>query len=62
MKTFVNVFTASMAKKLLEKGYTIADLKQDKQDPEGKRSIFIFKNEEGLEDAIKDMVSERKSK
>ena len=59
MKDFVNVFTASMAKKLLEKGYTIADLKQDKQDPDGKRSIFIFKNEEGLEETIRTMVKDR---
>ena len=63
MRDFVNVFTASMAKKLLAKGYTIADLKKDKSDPDGKRSIFVFKNATGLEEAIKEIVKEdRESK
>ena len=59
MRDFVNVFTASMAKKLLEKGYKIVDLKQDKQDPDGKRSIFVFKNENGLEEAVKELIKKR---
>jgi hypothetical protein len=53
MKDGTKVFTASLAKKLLAKGYVVVDIKQDKQDPDGKRSIFIFKNEEGLEEEIK---------
>ena len=62
MKNFVNVFTASMAKKLLSKGYVIADLKQDKCDPEGKRSIFVFKNKEGLEEEIQAIIKKEKNR
>lgn len=52
MKNFVSVFTASVARKLLAEGYVIADIKPDHQDPDGKRSIFIFKNANGLEERI----------
>ena len=48
----ITVFTASLARRLLVQGYTIIDIKQDKQDPDGKRTIFIFKEEEGLQDII----------
>ncbi len=53
MKDGIKVFTASLAKKLLAKGYTVIDIKQDKQDPDGKRSIFIFAEAEGLEEEIR---------
>ena len=56
-REYVNVFTASMAKVLLAKGYTIADLKKDKKDIDGKRSIFVFKNETGLEREIKKLIN-----
>ena len=51
-REYVNVFTAVVAKELLKKGYHIADLKQDKYDPSGKRSIFVFRNADGLEEEI----------
>lgn len=50
------VFTAKMAKKLLRMGYTIVDIKQDKFDEDGKRSIFFFKNENDLESAIQSLA------
>lgn len=59
-REYVNVFTASMAKVLLAKGYTIADLKKDKNDVNGKTTIFVFKNEVGLEREIKRIVDLRK--
>lgn len=62
MKDFMNVFTASMAKELLKRGYTISDLKKDKYDSEGKRSIFVFKNEMGLEETVKELVALEKEK
>ena len=34
---------------LLKDGYIITD----KYDPDRKRSVFVFKNEEGLEDKLK---------
>lgn len=54
MKSFVSVFTASVARKLLAKGYTIVDIKPDRNDPDGKRSVFVFKNETGLEELIRE--------
>ena len=52
-KDSVCVFYASQARQLLKNGYTIIDLKVDKRDPSRKRTIFIFKNEEGLIEKIK---------
>ncbi len=49
----ITIFTANKARELLKAGYTIIDIKPDKNDPEGKRSVFVFKNEEGLLDKIK---------
>lgn len=50
------VFTSQMARQLLRKGYTVVDIKPDKLDVEGKRSVFIFKNENGLQEAIAELV------
>ena len=48
MKETVTVFTAKKTRELLKEGYTIVDVKPDKLDPDRKRSIFVFKNEDGL--------------
>lgn len=56
MEDRIVVFTAKMAKKLLRMGYTIVDIKQDKYDKDGKRSIFFFKNENDLESAIQSLA------
>lgn len=53
MKKFVTVFTAQKARQLLKEGFTITDIKADKTDDDHKRSIFIFKNEEGLLERLK---------
>ena len=47
------IFTASKARELLKDGFTIIDIKPDKYDPDRKRSVFVFKNAEGLEDKLK---------
>lgn len=49
MKNAITIFTASKSRELLKDGYTIIDIKPDKTDPDGKRSIFVFKYEEGIE-------------
>ncbi len=54
MKEYVTVFTAQKARQLLKAGFTITDIKADKTDDDHKRSIFIFKNEEGLLDRLKE--------
>lgn len=53
-KKAVTVFTASKARELLKYGYTIIDIKPDKTDEDGKRSVFIFKYEEGLLEKVKE--------
>lgn len=45
MKETIVIFTAKKARALLKMGYTLVDIKPDKTDPDGKRSVFIFKNE-----------------
>lgn len=58
-KESLMVFTAEMARQLLRVGYTIVDIKPDKLDSTGKRSIFVFKNEEGLQEAITKLVRKK---
>lgn len=55
MKEFVTVFTAQKARQLLKEGFTISDIKADKTDVDHKRSIFIFRNEEGLLERLKNL-------
>lgn len=59
MKENLMVFTADMARQLLRVGYTIVDIKPDKLDSTGKRSVFVFKNEDGLQEAISKLVKKK---
>ena len=52
-KKAITIFTASKARELLKEGFTLIDIKPDKTDPDGKRSVFVFKNEKGLLEKIK---------
>lgn len=54
-KDGILVFYASQARELLKHGYTIIDVKLDKRDPERKRTVFVFKNENGLIEKIKEL-------
>lgn len=47
------IFTAKLAKKLLEKGYQIIDIKPNKNIPE--RTVFIFKDALGLKEDIRNL-------
>lgn len=47
-KEVITVFTAKVARKLLKEGFTIVDIKPDRLDPDHKRTLFLFKNEDGL--------------
>ena len=49
----VMVFTSQIARQLLREGYQIVDIKPDKLDSDGKRSVFIFKHKDGLIDDVK---------
>ena len=52
MKDTITIFTAKKARELLKHNFTLVDIKPDKTDPDGKRSVFIFKNENGIEEYI----------
>jgi hypothetical protein len=52
----VVVFTGQIARQLLKLGFTIVDIKADKLDPEGKRSVFVFKDENDIRNKIKELV------
>lgn len=47
-KEVITVFTAKKARELLREGFTIVDIKPDRLDPDHKRTLFLFKNEDGL--------------
>lgn len=51
-KDVITVFTAKAARKLLREGFTIVDIKPDRLDSDHKRTLFLFKNEDGLMEKI----------
>ena len=51
-KEVITVFTAKKARKLLREGYQIVDIKPDKTDFEGKRTLFLFKYEDGIMESL----------
>ena len=54
MKETITIFTDKKARELLKVGkFTLIDIKPDKTDPDEKRSVFVFKNEERLLERIK---------
>lgn len=53
-KEFITIFTAKVARELLKDGFILVDIKPDKHDLDGKRSVFIFKNDENLMEKIKE--------
>ena len=57
-KKAITVFTAKIARELLHDGYTLVDIKPDKKDPDGKRSVFVFRIENGLLDKIREYKEE----
>lgn len=54
-KENICVFYASVAKSLLKDGYQIVDLKPDKYDSDKKRTIFVFRNQNGLVERIEEL-------
>ena len=47
-KDTVIIFTAKKSRALLKMGYTLVDIKPDKMDVDHKRSVFVFKNDDGI--------------
>lgn len=48
------IFAANVARRLLKDGFTIVDIKPDKTDVDGKRTVFVFKNENNIMDKIRE--------
>lgn len=53
-KKAITIFTANVARKLLKDGYTLVDIKPDKTDFDGKRTVFVFRNENNIMEKIKE--------
>lgn len=62
MRTTKIVYDARIARELLKHGYHIVDIKPDKYDKDKKRSVFVFKNEEGLESIVFNISEKYKAK
>ncbi len=59
-KTSILVFTSQAARILLKDGYRIIDIKPDKLDPDGKRTIYVFKNDKGLKEKLQTILQENR--
>lgn len=53
-KEAITVFKPVIARKLLKDGYKLIDIRPDKTDFNKQRSLFVFKNEDGLMNKIKE--------
>lgn len=53
-RSTIIIFTAKLARSLLKDGFTIVDIKPDRTDKDCKRSVFVFRNENHIEDKIKE--------
>lgn len=49
----VTVFQPKVARKLLQAGFQIVDIKPDKADPCCKKTLFVFRNEQGFGEALR---------
>ena len=52
-KKTIIIFTANKARELLKDNFKMVDIKPDKSDSDGKRSVFVFEYEDGILDKIK---------
>lgn len=53
-KKAITIFTANVARKLIKDGFKLCDIKPDKTDMDGKRTVFVFVNENGIMEKIKE--------
>lgn len=60
MKRNLIIFSGFMARELLRKGYTIVDVKANKTEPLA--SVFVFKNEDGLEELVRELSHKESGK
>ena len=54
MKETITIFTAKKARELLKvRKVTLVGIRPNKTDPDEKRSVFVFKYENGIEEYLK---------
>ena len=51
---------AQIARQLLQRGARMIDLKPDRDDPDRKRSVYIFEQDENFEKIFSDIIEENK--
>lgn len=56
-KKIIIIFTSNKARQLLRDGFKVIDIKPDKTDPDGKRSVFVFEYENGILDKIRNQAT-----
>lgn len=62
MKDTKIIYDPRIARELLRHGYVIVDIKPDKYDEDGKRTLFVFRNENDLGKAVFDISQKYKVK
>lgn len=54
------IIKSSIAKALLKRGNKIVDIKPDKDDPDHKRSVFVFEQNEKFNNDLNEIMLEKK--
>ena len=54
------IFDAKIARKLLKQGFVVIDIKPNRENTE--KSIFVFENTEGFQQALSEIMEEIKAK
>lgn len=53
---------AQIARQLLQRGQKIIDIKGDRADPDGKRSVFVFEDSDEFQEAFSAVLEENRNK
>jgi len=54
------IFKSYIARRLLKSGCRIVDIKPDKNDPDKKRTIFVFEDNEKFQKDLTDILEDEK--
>lgn len=58
-KKDIVIFSANVARRLLRDGYIIIDIKPDKKDTSGMKTVFVFRNENNIMKKIEEYKKEQ---
>lgn len=56
----VVIYSPSIARLLIKKGYRVVDIAPDSKDPDKKRTTFYFENENRLAEVANDLIRKEK--